>query len=287
MVGDNTVYLFRHASIVGTQPSFDVRDRKIQLCRSQGPSKGRVGIAIHQHPIRPFLKQDFLDPDELLSRHRAMRLPTNSELIIGSRNTHLIEKYLRHIGIVVLTRMDQHFSYACARKRAIRPRWFPGLSIESGGYVLCTIHRAENTDDQVRLKKIIHGLGSCLMPVILPLHPRTNAKLASAGLRLPANVHAVDPVGYLEMAWLESNCCVIATDSGGVQKEAFFNGKPCVTLRDETEWVELVDIGANVLVGADSSAICEGIERMVGRVFPQLPVYGDGSASIKIAAALG
>src|SRR5690606_28512211 len=124
-----------------------------------------------------------------------------------------------------------------------------------GEFVLCTIHRAENTDDSVRLRGILEGLGRIDRGVVLPMHPRTRRMIEIEGIDLAPNIIVTEPVGYLEMCWLESNCWLIATDSGGVQKEAYFHHKPCLTLRDETEWVELVETGWNTIVGHDPDMI--------------------------------
>lgn len=171
------------------------------------------------------------------------------------------------------------------RDMARKPEWFDGLGVEEGGFVLCTIHRAENTNDVSRLRGIFKGLKDSLTPIILPLHPRTQLMIQQAGIEPATNILVVPPVGYLEMAWLEMHCRSIATDSGGVQKEAYFHGKPCITLRDETEWVELVECGANILVGADAVLIAEKINR-----FDTIPaakrIYGDGDCSNKIVSAL-
>ena len=169
--------------------------------------------------------------------------------------------------------------------QARKPAWFDPLSISEGDYVLATVHRAENTDEPARLAGILQGLAGAERPVILPVHPRTQKQIESLGLSTPANLHLVPPVGYLEMVWLEQNCALIATDSGGVQKEAYFHGKPCVTLRDETEWVELVELGANRLAGSNADMIGEllrgaEIERGSGGL------YGDGNASQKIAEVM-
>ncbi len=126
----------------------------------------------------------------------------------------------------------------------------PDLARELPGYLLVTLHRAENVDQPERLALLFRAL-AVDRPVILPLHPRTRAAMERAGLRLPANVHAIDPVGYLAMVALEHHAAAIATDSGGVQKEAYLAGVPCITLRTETEWVETVATGWNRLVGAD------------------------------------
>ena len=169
---------------------------------------------------------------------------------------------------------------------AIEPDWFGSLGIERGSFVLCTIHRAENTDDLVRLRGILKGLADSGLPVILPLHPRTREKIDRSGIDVADNVRVVLPVGYLEMVWLEMHCRIVATDSGGVQKEAYFHRKPCITMRDETEWVELVEIGANAIVGADSLALARAIANPVQVDNVIAGLYGNGDASDKIARLL-
>ena len=129
-------------------------------------------------------------------------------------------------------------------------------AIEVGqDYVLCTIHRAENTDDPKRLTQIVSALNEIAQnQSYLPLHPRTK-KILRTGDYDTANLTIIDPVGYLNMVWLIDHAAQVMTDSGGLQKEAYFFGVPCITLRDETEWVELVEAGANVLVGANKNRI--------------------------------
>ncbi|MEO1617416.1 MAG: UDP-N-acetylglucosamine 2-epimerase (non-hydrolyzing) [Planctomycetota bacterium] len=169
------------------------------------------------------------------------------------------------------------------KSKARMPDWPSGQVPAT--FVLATIHRAENTDDPTRLKNIIEGLASASHPVVLPVHPRTMKRLQQFDISLPSQFISIPPVGYLEMNWLESNCELVATDSGGVQKEAFFHGKPCLTLRDETEWVELVDSGCNRLVGADADSIATGLRRPPEKPAGQR-LYGDGDAALKIASWL-
>ena len=126
---------------------------------------------------------------------------------------------------------------------------------EPGAYALATVHRAENTDDPIRLAGILEGLGSLGLPVVLPLHPRTRSRLKGAAVA--ANIEIIDPVGYLAMLILTRNARRVLTDSGGLQKEALWLGTPCVTLRDETEWVETLEGGWNRLAGADSARIVQ------------------------------
>lgn len=171
------------------------------------------------------------------------------------------------------------------RKYARRPRILDSQPNLSEDFILCTLHRAENTDDSGRLRSILAGLGEADLPVVLPLHPRTRKSIESAALMIPQNVNVCSPVSYLEMVYLESRCRIVATDSGGVQKEAYFHRKPCVTLREETEWVELVTAGVNRLVSADSSLIASSL-RNFDPVFPREQLYGDGQAARKIVERL-
>jgi UDP-GlcNAc3NAcA epimerase len=149
-------------------------------------------------------------------------------------------------------------------------------------YILCTIHRAENTDDETRLKNIFEALNEIAKEkqIILPLHPRTKKIIENLKLNIQ-NLTIIDPVGYLEMVWLIDNCELVMTDSGGLQKEAYFFSKSCITLRDETEWVELVDIGANVLVGADKGNILKAFKNYseFSSKYSKVNLYGDGHAS--------
>lgn len=167
------------------------------------------------------------------------------------------------------------------KKHAREPKWYSEINCNTNEFVLCTIHRAENTDNRERLEQIFLGLQGCGLPIILPLHPRTKKKFEQYELAFPSNIIIVDPVGYLEMVWLEENCKLIATDSGGIQKEAYFHKKPCVTFRDETEWVELVQGGFNEIVGADAKKIVAAINKDRPLDFGGL-IYGNGNSAMEI-----
>lgn len=155
------------------------------------------------------------------------------------------------------------------------------LNLSSKAYILATLHRQENVDDRTRLDNIMQGFAASDRPIIMPLHPRTRKRLQEFDLRLPTTVKVIDPVGYLEMVMLEKNAALIATDSGGVQKEAYFHKVPCITLRDETEWVELVDNGCNQLVGSDALAIAAAICHPPQKI-ADIDLYGDGASSSRI-----
>lgn len=161
---------------------------------------------------------------------------------------------------------------------------------DSRPFVLCTIHRAENTDDAVRLTAIVQTLNQLAeqMLVIMPLHPRTVAALKQLqGVTLNPTVQVIEPVGFLVMTWLLAQCTLVLTDSGGVQKEAYFHQKPCLTLRDETEWVELVDAGFNILISPLATDLLDRFKQMKSVVIPKgVGLYGDGDAAEKIVRSL-
>jgi UDP-N-acetylglucosamine 2-epimerase len=158
------------------------------------------------------------------------------------------------------------------------------LGLEPGGYLVATVHREANTA-QPRLGRIVEALNALAETVVFPVHPRTLAALGHARLELGGNVRAEPPLGYLDFAALASQARVILTDSGGLQKEAYWYGVPCVTLRPSTEWTATVDAGANVLVDDDPERIVAAARdaRMPADP-PQL--YGDGHASKRIAETL-
>lgn len=165
-----------------------------------------------------------------------------------------------------------------------KSRILPQLRCTPKEYILATIHRAENTDHQNRLKIIFDAFGKLSTEVILPLHPRTKRFIAQYGIKVSDNVQIIDPVGYLDMILLEKNASLIMTDSGGVQKEAYFMRTPCITLRDETEWVETVDTGWNMLV-SDLHLIPAAVDALslVDFSTKELKkVFGDGNSAEKI-----
>jgi UDP-GlcNAc3NAcA epimerase len=170
------------------------------------------------------------------------------------------------------------------RKLALKPK-----CAVKDGYILATIHRAENTDSKRRIIEIFEALNKIALnkQVILPLHPRTKRIIEELKLEVD-NLTIIDPVGYLEMIWLIDNCGLVMTDSGGLQKETYFFKKPCITLRDETEWIELVEHGFNRLVGADKDKIFKAAEEssLAQNLNFDIDLYGAGEASRKIIEQL-
>jgi UDP-GlcNAc3NAcA epimerase len=163
----------------------------------------------------------------------------------------------------------------------------PSVARDLPAYVLVTLHRAENVDDPRRLAVLLSML-EVDHPVVFPVHPRTREAIARAGLKLPDNVRAIEPVGYLAMVALESHATMIATDSGGLQKEAYLAGVPCVTLRSETEWVETVAAGWNRVVGLQRGALRSALDdaAFMNRSRPRPELFGDGMAASRIVGGL-
>ena len=195
-----------------------------------------------------------------------------------SRATLEAEGVQGEIEVVGDVMADASFRFApIARERStILAR----LGLAPRDYVVATIHREANVRPE-RLARIVDGLGRTAEQVVFPAHPRTRSRLGE----VPANVRVVEPLGYLDMAALSSQARVIVTDSGGLQKEAYWYGVPCVTARPSTEWVDTVELGANVLVDDDPERLAAAV--VAARMPDERPVlYGDGNASAKVAAAL-
>lgn len=225
-------------------------DTDSTLAGALAAAKVHIPVAHVEAGLRSFNRRMPEEINRILTDHIADFLfaPTES----GRRNLineGISAEKIKMVGDVMY---DASLYY---KDKSRRPRLPADLSLKGEDFVLCTIHRAENTDDHSRLDNIFKGLGDSDETVILPLHPRTRSKIAELGVVIPRNVWVIDPVGYLEMVWLESNCKCIATDSGGVQKEAYFFEKTCVTLREETEWVELVQAGWNRIESPRTSTI--------------------------------
>lgn len=251
-------------------------DTNSTLAGALAAVKLHVPVAHVEAGLRSFNRRMPEEINRILTDHASDILFAPTHIAVANlRAEGVAEDKIRLVGDVMF---DAALFY---KKRARAPEWFEDMGIAPDAFVLTTIHRAENTDDPARLRGIVDGLAQSGKPVLLPLHPRTRAKLAEMDLRIPETLHVVEPVGYLEMVWLEMHAMLVATDSGGVQKEAFFHGKPCVTLREETEWVELVDSGWNQLAGANSDKIAQSLSSCtIPDSYPDL--YGDGRSAARI-----
>jgi len=195
-----------------------------------------------------------------------------------SRRTLQVENVLGRIYVVGDVMADASRLFAPLARSA-----FP-VPHEPRSYVIATIHRQANVE-QPRLGRIVDGLNRIDRMVVFPVHPRTRSRIQEEGLALGTHVRLIEPLSYLELASLASQARVIVTDSGGLQKEAYWYGVPCVTVRPSTEWVDTVAVGANVLVDDDPAALAEAVAN--ASMPPNRPVlYGDGHASERIAQVL-
>ena len=223
-------------------------------------------------------------PEELnrvLADHAAALLLCSSERAAETLRLERVAGEVVVVGDVMVDVAHLLAPRARARMAALEAR-----GVESGGYLLVTAHRAGNVDDPVRLARLVELLLAVPGPVVLPLHPRTRARLEAAALleRLDGRVRITPPLGYLDFTALLLHARAVLTDSGGVQKEAYLAGVPCLTLRPVTEWTETVDAGWNTLVDLDADAAAAALERPLPGERP--PLYGDGRAGERVVAAL-
>lgn len=257
-------------------------DTNSTLAGALAASKLHIKVAHIEAGLRSFNMKMPEEQNRVLTDRLSSILfcPTDSAVVnLNNEGYGNISCAIRKVGDVMF---DAALFY---RNLARKPAWLDELDIGSQ-YCLATIHRAENTDDPCRLASIIEALNQIhkQTPIVMPLHPRTSRVLKDLGLVL--NAHVVEPLGYLEMVYLLSTCEFVVSDSGGLQKEAFFFNKQCLVLRDETEWVELVDAGYNLLVGTEKSSIVMGVDKLGEPLSYSEQFYGDGKAAEKIVYEL-
>lgn len=256
-------------------------DTNSTLAGSLAASKLHIPVAHVEAGLRSFNMNMPEEVNRILTDRVSKWLFCPTQTAVGNLVNEGVEHWsgkpvVENVGDVML---DGALFY---KELAVKPE-----GISDGDYILCTIHRAENTDSKQRMKEITSALEDIALDknIILPLHPRTKKLITEYGLTLNG-VTVIEPVGYLNMVWLIDNCDLVMTDSGGLQKEAYFFGKTCITLRDETEWVELVEIGANILVGADFNEILR-VGRSIDRIGVEVgDLYGAGKAAENLLSKL-
>jgi UDP-GlcNAc3NAcA epimerase len=266
------------AAVVEEQPDIVLiyGDTNSTLAGALAATKLRVPVAHVEAGLRSF---DRTMPEELnrvLVDRVSSLLFAPSQTAVSNLKDEGIIQGVHEVGDVMLDANLRLAPIARERSQALEL-----AGVEAGGYALVTVHREANTREPA-LGRIVEALNALEEPVVFPLHPRTADAIESQGLHLVGHVHARPPAGYLDFAALASQARVILTDSGGVQKEAYWYEVPCVTLRENTEWVETVEAGWNRLVGTDPDAIAAAArEAGPGPVHP--PLYGNGHAADLIA----
>ena len=254
-------------------------DTNSTLAGALAAAQGTVPVGHVEAGMRSF---DRAMPEELnrvLTDHASDLLLCSTETALANLEREGLRDRAHLVGDVMADVSLAFRDIAAERSTAVRER-----GLEPGGYLVATAHRAGNVDDPGRLRLLVELLEALPRPLVVPLHPRTRARLAAAGLleRLgrAEGVELAPPLGYLDFLELARNARAVITDSGGVQKEAYLLGVQCVTLRDTTEWVETIDSGWNVLVGLDREAALAALERRPPPERPEL--YGGGHAAERV-----
>jgi UDP-GlcNAc3NAcA epimerase len=263
-------------------------DTNSTLAGALAAAKLHIPVAHAEAGVRSFNRRMPEEINRVLTDHTSDRLFAPTEMAVQNLKNEGITDGVQNVGDVMYD-VALRFAPIASHKSSVLDQ----LDVRKQNYLVATIHRAENTDDPMRFTAIMEAFQQIAktIPIVFPVHPRTKRKLEEVmpeGSDSP--ICFVPPVGYLDMMKLVQNSKLVVTDSGGLQKEAFFHEIPCVTLRDETEWVELVDLGWNTVVSpTDSVSIANSIQSILAsdtRQKPESSPYGDGKASEAIAQTL-
>jgi UDP-N-acetylglucosamine 2-epimerase len=254
-------------------------DTNTTLAAALAACKLGIRIAHVEAGLRSFNRTMPEEHNRVLTDHCSDLLFCPTQTAVDNLANEGIVRGVHLVGDVMYDAVLHYASRARAQSRIIE-----SLGLQPGEYLLATVHRAYNTDDPVVLNRLLDAMEAIGETVVFPLHPRTRARLGARGNGSEsARVRLVDPVGYLDMLALEQNARVILTDSGGVQKEAYFFQVPCVTMRPETEWIETVQSGWNVLAGSDPEEIVRAARNARRPASQSVAAFGDGTAAQQIA----
>ncbi len=255
-------------------------DTNSTLAGALAAAKLHIKVAHVEAGLRSFNRVMPEEINRVVADHLSDLLLCPSQVAADNLKAEGITRGVHVVGDV----MADALAYGIERSQG-RSQILQRLGLAAKKYLLVTVHRAENTDDHERLANILSALSSLTEIVVFPMHPRTREVIRSRQLGVPSNVRVIDPVGHLDILQLEANADAIMTDSGGMQKEAYWLGVRCITLRTETEWTETVEAGWNWLVGTDPNLILAAVTEW----FPtgeRPEIYGDGNAAEKISAIM-
>jgi len=258
-------------------------DTNSTLAGSLAASKLHIPVAHIEAGLRSFNRKMPEEINRVLTDHLSSWLFCPSQTAVENLKREGIQKRVYETGDIMYDAILYYKSFAFQNSTI-----FSDYSLTPEDYYLATIHRAENTDDPLKLQALLEAFNQMNETVVFPMHPRTKQKIQQwklTDLILSENIKILEPLNYFDMIAVESQAKVILTDSGGVQKEAYMLGVPCVTLREETEWVETVDSGWNQLTGANIERILEAVST-INRPKDHPLIFGDGSASNKICELL-
>ena len=255
-------------------------DTNSTLAGALAAAKAKIPIAHVEAGLRSYNREMPEEINRVLSDHVSDLLFCPTAAAVENLAREGIVKGVHRVGDVMYDAL-LHDLEPARKKSQIMSQ----LGLKKGEYALATVHRAGNTDDPSRMRAILEGLGSLEMRVVFPVHPRTRKMMGEWNLQGSSNILMIEPVGRFDMLLLQANANCILTDSGGIQKEAYWAGVRCITLREETEWVETVSAGWNKLAGVEPQTIRSIFETW----FPtgeRAPLYGDGHAAEKICSIL-
>ncbi|MCS1352257.1 non-hydrolyzing UDP-N-acetylglucosamine 2-epimerase [Mechercharimyces sp. CAU 1602] len=258
-------------------------DTNSTLAGGLAAAKLHVPVAHVEAGLRSFNRRMPEETNRVLTDHLSTWLFCPTETAVAHLLREGMSEGVHMVGDIMVEAVQYNIQLARRQSTILQQ-----LALTPDQFLLATLHRAENTDHESRLRSIVSALNQIEYKVVLPLHPRTQARLAQWDLQITnPNVIMIAPIGYLDMLQLEAAAAKILTDSGGVQKEAFLLQTPCITMRDETEWVETVKWRANRLVGADERQIVEAAhERSVIHFDKIPPLYGAGRTADQIIHVL-
>lgn len=256
-------------------------DTNSTLAGALAAAKLHVPIVHIEAGLRSFNKKMPEEVNRILTDHVSTLLLCPTDTAIQNLTNENISEGVHNVGDVMYDAVLYNKTLAESTSTILERE-----NLKAKDYLLITIHRAENTDDVDRMKSILNAFSQIPETKVWPIHPRTKKKLEDYGFKLDQipNLQVIEPVGYLDMLSLETSAKKIVTDSGGVQKEAYFAEVPCVTVRDQTEWVETLIEDANILTGTDTTKIVEAVAKQVSPSYT--PVFGDGKTAEKVLALL-
>lgn len=256
-------------------------DTNTTLAGTLAAAKLHIPVAHVEAGLRSFNRSMPEEINRVVTDHLSDRLFCPTETARKNAYNEGIRQGVEVVGDVMYDALLQAQSRLAERTAAL----LDNLKVAPRNYMLVTVHRPVNTDDPIAMQSIAFALNKLNMPVIFPIHPRTRTRLENYDIMWKKHIRFIEPVGYLDMLTLERSAYRILTDSGGVQKQAFFLRVPCVTLREETEWIETVEAGWNVLAGSRSQAILEAVDLPEPETSQQ-KLFGEGDAAIRIAQGL-
>jgi UDP-N-acetylglucosamine 2-epimerase len=256
-------------------------DTNSTLAGALAAAKLHIPVAHVEAGLRSFNRAMPEEINRVVTDHLSAMLFAPSSVSVSQLADEGIRSGVHLVGDIMLDALLANAAVARQRSKILS-----NVGLSENAYCVCTIHRAENTDDEPRLRQIFEGLAQLDRPAVVPLHPRTKKMLESASIVPAPKVRTIAPLGYLDMLELQRCAAAVLTDSGGVQKEAYYLGVPCVTLRNETEWVETVASGWNVLCDADASSIRGAAIKQASFDGPRPPLYGEGGAAGRIGDIL-